>query len=88
MVVLNLTLSSFKLKRGFLLSLTKTTYHTKPKFFLRTKLRANLSTAKYLEVSLRIQSECGKIRTRKTPNTDTFNELRPCGFTTLTPGVH
>ena len=24
-------------------------------------------------VSLPIQSECGKIRTRKTPNTDTFN---------------
>ena len=26
----------------------------------------------YLSVSLRIQSECGKIRTKKTPNTDTF----------------
>ena len=24
---------------------------------------------------LRIQSECGKIRTRKTPNTDTFDAL-------------
>ena len=30
-----------------------------------------LNTEKY-EVSLRIQSECGKTRTRKTPNTDTF----------------
>ena len=33
----------------------------------------------YLEffwsVSLRIQSECGKIRTRKTPNTDTFQAV-------------
>ena len=26
-------------------------------------------------VSLRIQSECGKIRTRKTPNTDTFQAV-------------
>ena len=30
-----------------------------------------LNTERY-EVSLRIQSECGKIRTRITPNTDTF----------------
>ena len=30
-----------------------------------------LNTERY-GVSLRIQSECGKIRTRKTPNTDTF----------------
>ena len=30
-----------------------------------------LNTRRYF-VSLRIQSECGKIRTRKTPNTDTF----------------
>ena len=27
------------------------------------------------EVSLRIQSECGKIRTRITPNTDTFHTV-------------
>ena len=26
-------------------------------------------------VSLRNQSECGKIRTRKTPNTDTFHAV-------------
>ena len=26
-------------------------------------------------VSLRIQSECGKIRTRKTPNTDIFHAV-------------
>ena len=25
---------------------------------------------------LRIQSECGKMRTRKTPNTDTFHAVR------------
>ena len=30
-----------------------------------------LNTERY-GVSVRIQSECGKIRTRKTPNTDTF----------------
>ena len=29
-------------------------------------------------VSLRIQYECGKIRTRQTPNTDTFYEVRYC----------
>ena len=28
-------------------------------------------------VSLRIQSECGKIWTRKTPNTDTFHAVIP-----------
>ena len=28
-------------------------------------------------VSLRIQSECGKMRTRITPNTDTFHALYP-----------
>ena len=27
-------------------------------------------------VSLRIQSECGKMRTRKTPNTDAFHVVR------------
>ena len=31
-----------------------------------------LNTKRY-SVSLRIQSECGKIRTRKTPNTDTLH---------------
>ena len=31
-----------------------------------------LNTGRY-SVSLRIQSECRKIRTRKTPNTDTFD---------------
>ena len=30
-----------------------------------------LNTERY-SVFLRLQSECGKIRTRKTPNTDTF----------------
>ena len=27
-------------------------------------------------VNLRIQSECGKIRTRKTPNTDNFHAVK------------
>ena len=34
-----------------------------------------LNTERY-EVSLRIQSECRKTRTRKTPNTDTFYAVR------------
>ena len=34
-----------------------------------------LNTERY-SVSLRIQSECGKIRTKKTPNTDTFHAVR------------
>ena len=34
-----------------------------------------LNTERY-SVSLRIQSECGKIRTRITPNTDTFHAVR------------
>ena len=33
-----------------------------------------LNTEKY-EVSLRIQSKCGKIWTRKTPNIDTFKAV-------------
>ena len=34
---------------------------------------ANQLTGLYM--SLRIQSECGKIRTKKTPNTDTFHAV-------------
>ena len=34
-----------------------------------------LNTKRY-SVSLRIQSECGKIRTRKTPNTATFDAVK------------
>ena len=37
-----------------------------------------LNTERY-SVSLRIQSECGKIRTRITPNTDTFYAVK-CSF--------
>ena len=33
-----------------------------------------LNTERY-RVSLRIQSECGKMRTRITPNTDTFHAV-------------
>ena len=33
-----------------------------------------LNTERY-GVSLRIQSKCGKIRTRKTPNTNIFHEV-------------
>ena len=35
----------------------------------------NVHIPRYFSVSLRIQSECGKIRTRKTPNTDTFQAV-------------
>ena len=35
-------------------------------------LAFGLNTERYF-VSLRIQSECGKIRTKQTPNTDSFN---------------
>ena len=40
-----------------------------------------LNMEKYF-VSLRIQSECGKIRTSETPNTDTFHAVVvvTCGF--------
>ena len=38
-------------------------------------LAFGLNTERY-GVSLRIQSECGKIRTRTTPNTDTFYAVR------------
>ena len=41
-------------------------------------LTFRLNTERY-GVSLHIQSECGKIRTRKTPNTGTFNAvLKSC----------
>ena len=39
-------------------------------------LAFGLNTERY-KVSLRIQSECGKIRTRITPNTDTFYAVKP-----------
>ena len=41
-----------------------------------------LNTERY-SVSLRIQSECGKMRTKITPNTDTFHAVpttEPCGM--------
>ena len=34
-----------------------------------------VSISRHFRVNLRIQSECGKIRTEKTPNTDTFYAL-------------
>ena len=38
-----------------------------------TNLRLKPNTALKVSVSLLIQSECGEIRTRKTPNMDTFH---------------
>ena len=38
-----------------------------------TNLRLKPNTALKVFVSLRIQSECGEILARKTPNMDTFN---------------
>ena len=46
-----------------------------------------LSTERY-SVSVRIQSECGRIRTRITPNTGTFYEGLVKMFTKLSYGVH
>ena len=37
-------------------------------------------------VSIRIQSECGKIRTRKSSNTDTFHKVITCGDSEFTTG--
>ena len=34
-----------------------------------------LNAERYLSISLQIQSECGKIRTRKTPHLDTFHTV-------------
>ena len=34
--------------------------------------------AEIIRVNLRIQSECGKIRTRKTPNSEIFHAVLPC----------
>ena len=42
-------------------------------------LAVRLNTERY-GVCLHIQSECGKIRTRKTPNTDTFNAVLKSRF--------
>ena len=41
-----------------------------------------LNTERY-SVFLRIQSECGKIRTRKTPNMDTFDAVTVIFITTV-----
>ena len=46
-----------------------------------------LNTDRY-SVSLRIQSKCGKIRTRITPNADTFYVELIVHINPLTPGVH
>ena len=43
-----------------------------------------LNTKRY-SVSLRIQSECGKIRTRKTPNMDTFHAVVALIFKKIDP---
>ena len=42
-----------------------------------------LNTERYRVVSLRIQSECGKIQTRVVPNTDTFHEVFSVQITML-----
>ena len=40
--------------------------------------------AETYSVSLRLQSECGKIRTRITPNTNTFHAVQSANVTVLT----
>ena len=42
-----------------------------------------LNTERY-RVSLRIQSKCGKVQTRKTPNTDTFHTVTYSNFDQVT----
>ena len=44
--------------------------------FLSVFSRIRAEYGERYAVSLRIQSECGKIRTRITPNTDSFNAVR------------
>ena len=46
-----------------------------------------LNTEKYF-VSLRTQSKCGKIRTRKTPNTDTFYTVKVLNTTLVNLNYH
>ena len=52
-------------------------YTTKGKILKKKSIFKDISLYFKLTciVSLRIQSECGKIRTRKTPNTDTFHAV-------------
>ena len=38
-------------------------------------------TMEIYKVNIGIQSKCGKIRTTKTPNTDTFRAVKPIIFT-------
>ena len=45
-------------------------------WFVFSLIRTEYGETKY-SISLRIHSECGKIRTRKTPNTDTFYPVLP-----------
>ena len=53
-------------------------YTTKGKILRKKSIFKDISLYFKLTciVSLRIQSECGKIRTRKTPNTDTFHAVQ------------
>ena len=48
-------------------------------FFWSVFLATGLNNGRY-GISPRIQSECGKIQTRKTPNTNMFDEARVIGF--------
>ena len=55
----------------------KTFFHVFPDLLLFNSVTHKVNNTKYGEipVSLRIQSERGKIRTRKTPNTETFHTV-------------
>ena len=58
--------------------MTKLSLHEKCpylEFFWSVLSRIRTEYGKILRIPLRIQSECGKIRSRKTPNTDTFHAV-------------
>ena len=82
MLELTIGVSSFNL-RSFVWARSLTNYQknaTNANVFYFTSLHENcpyseLSELSLPELSLHIQSECGKMRTRIPPNTDTFHEV-------------
>ena len=67
---------TFKIQSLLALSLRKKCSYSE--FFWSVFSAFGLNTERY-EVSLRIQSKYGKIRSRKTPNTDTFHVVSTGG---------
>ena len=63
---------------------TRTLHENCPcsEFFWSVLSRIRTNMGRY-GVSLRIQSECGQIQTRKTPHTDTFHAMTGCTWSKL-----